>query len=621
MDVMRRFLCCVCQSTKVLAFMALRKQESEEDASWTEEPLILMVDSLLQFSSRSRVSAAALGAERVRLQNLVHPCDMVRVVNAVKLAFSGVTQHLVRVHMYLGAELKRSIISMDVTILAAQEDRQSFPKPLFVVISGPSREVAESAPAQLQRPVQQEFCATAGGGGSMTSLIPAPAQGVSAEFPSAQEGDLMMAALLGPRLTTPEEVASDGSVLSISPGVGQESKNAQSVPGAVEEPCSLIAERNFVEEGPAIDADPDDLGEVGRPEEDFSHMHSNRVVSVSHAGGPPHDVEENHQAWLQRAAILLDEPSLDDGLPNVNGEEEPISNFPSSRDSSAPAHVNSEDRPSDDANQRGSGSTPLPSMSSLAYSAGSSSSMREPQSGQSTPTRQGLLPQVEPMQIATPLQVQPRKNLTVDSDMNTVIVWEKEGYRCTNCSRPPLLPGTKSTVAQEAARNLAARSASRRKKLRRADRLTLLQDVWTLVRSCEQNANDWLLRLSFAGNQCTDNEGNKWPVVFQKSKMYLLGGLLTFEGENLLHRDGRSGARFTFTRGDGGKKLGAPLVASCISDALAAPLQACTPSGREAVGGECASEGSCEDDEDDVSSSSESQWTPDHDALASEREA
>lgn len=608
----------------MLAFTALRKQESEEDASWTEEPLILMVDSLLNFSSRSRVSAAALGAERVRLQNFVHPCDVVRVVNAVKLAFSGVTQHLARVHMYLGSELKRSVISMDVTILAAQEDRQSLPKPLWVVISGPSREVSESVPAQLERPAQQELCATAAGGGSMTSLIPAPGHGVSAGFPSAQEVDLM-AALLTPRLTTPE-LASDGSVLSISPGVSQQSRNAQSVPGAVEEPCSLIAERNFVEEGPAIDADPDDLGEVGRPEEDFSHMHSNRVVSVSHAGGPPHDVEENHQevvlvqAWLQRAAILLDEPSLDDGLPNVNGEEEPISNFPSSRDSSAPAYVNSEGRLSDDANQHSS-STPLPSMSSLAYSARSSSSMKEPPSGQSTPTRQGLLPQVEPMQIAIPQQVQPRKNPTVDSDMNTVIVWEKEGYRCTNCSRPPLLPGTKSTVAQEAARNLAARSASRRKKLRRADRLTLLQDVWTLVRSCEQNANDWLLRLSFAGNQCTDNEGNKWPVVFQKNKMYLLGGLLTFEGENLLHRDGRSGARFTFTRGDGGKKLGAPLVASCISDALAAPLQACTPSGSEAVGGECASEGSGEDDEDDVSCSSENQWTPDCDALASEREA
>lgn len=147
---------------------------------------------------------------------------------------------------------------------------------------------------------------------------------------------------------------------------------------------------------------------------------------------------------------------------------------------------------------------------------------------------------------------------------------ETEG--CSSSRRPPLPP-----EAQEAARAFALLSASSKRMG------SLLEGAWTLISDHEENAEEWLLRLFFRRKHCTDNEGKKWSLERVQEELCLRGGRLALEGENLLHWHEAEGERrrFSFTRGDGGRETGKPLVklhADSITERFSSPSSPSSPS-------------------------------------------
>lgn len=152
---------------------------------------------------------------------------------------------------------------------------------------------------------------------------------------------------------------------------------------------------------------------------------------------------------------------------------------------------------------------------------------------------------------------------SVSVHVQTDMVWTAEGFECRKCIRPPLQPGT--TEAVEAARAVAIAARGLRRQRLKHGVPGPLDGVWTLISEQQHEASLWLLRLTFSGDRCLDNIGVQRRVAFTKRSAILQGGSLTLEGLNLLHRDGRSGKRFTWTRGDGGLPLGAPLSHSSCS--------------------------------------------------------
>lgn len=140
--------------------------------------------------------------------------------------------------------------------------------------------------------------------------------------------------------------------------------------------------------------------------------------------------------------------------------------------------------------------------------------------------------------------------------VQTDVAWSSKGFMCRNCSRPPLNPG--GLQAADAARAMVVGSRAERRKLKRG-KPGPLDGTWTIVGDHQEDAAQWLFRLYFSGAVCLDNNGRNKLLHRWEDKLYLEGGLLQLEGWNLLHRDGRSGRRFTFARGDGGHPMGVPI--------------------------------------------------------------
>lgn len=126
----------------------------------------------------------------------------------------------------------------------------------------------------------------------------------------------------------------------------------------------------------------------------------------------------------------------------------------------------------------------------------------------------------------------------------TFLVWSTNGFQCKNCTKPPVLP--RSLKADDVARTFVPLDKKKRRK-------NILDGMWTILMRDEEKVNRCLHRLCFYGKSCVDYEGNRWPVVITPEEVLLIGGKLTIEGDNLLHRDGRNGMRFSYTRGNGGR--------------------------------------------------------------------
>lgn len=137
---------------------------------------------------------------------------------------------------------------------------------------------------------------------------------------------------------------------------------------------------------------------------------------------------------------------------------------------------------------------------------------------------------------------------TLEFATNTDIVWGKQGFRCTKCSRPPVQAG--SLKASDVARVLEVQKARRQKANR-----SPLDGLWTILGRDEEIISPCLHRLVFRGRYCADNEGNRWQLASDGEKVMLAGGQLFTEGEHILHRMGRNGTQATYTRGPGGRPL------------------------------------------------------------------
>lgn len=138
----------------------------------------------------------------------------------------------------------------------------------------------------------------------------------------------------------------------------------------------------------------------------------------------------------------------------------------------------------------------------------------------------------------------------VDKDTMTDIVGTATGFHCTRCSKPPL--PTRITAADIAER--VGSSCLSRKRDRGKDS-KVLDGMWTILSEHESTASPFLHRLWFHKKVCIDLHGNKWQLEVTPEEVRLGGGAIFLEGENLLHRDGKNGLRFSWTRGKGGRDV------------------------------------------------------------------
>lgn len=140
----------------------------------------------------------------------------------------------------------------------------------------------------------------------------------------------------------------------------------------------------------------------------------------------------------------------------------------------------------------------------------------------------------------------------VDAEVQTSLCWVKGGFQCTNCARPPM-----PKPSSDAERAMAALGKAPPAKHR-----SRLDDVWTLLAEHGHLAPEELWRLFIHGSRFTDNHGNVGEVSRRGKEAFIEGCKLTFEGDNLLHIVNPMGQHLVFTRGDGGRGLGSPLIKS-----------------------------------------------------------
>lgn len=138
----------------------------------------------------------------------------------------------------------------------------------------------------------------------------------------------------------------------------------------------------------------------------------------------------------------------------------------------------------------------------------------------------------------------------VEKDTMTDIVGTATGFHCTRCSKPPL-PGriTAADIAERVGSSCLSRKRDRGKDSK------VLDGMWTILSEFEKNASPFLHRLWFHKKVCIDLHGNKWQLEVTPEEVRLGGGAIFLEGENLLHRDGKNGLRFSWTRGKGGRDV------------------------------------------------------------------
>lgn len=124
-----------------------------------------------------------------------------------------------------------------------------------------------------------------------------------------------------------------------------------------------------------------------------------------------------------------------------------------------------------------------------------------------------------------------------DAETETEIVWEKQGWKCKNCAKPPLLPGTPRTGPP-------ARLGRRMGRTKDSG----MNGRWVLFPEFVPLAFPWLHYLHIAGHLAIDGNGKKWRLKMgADNKPVLAGGALTVDAKiGVLHRDGRSGVRLTY---------------------------------------------------------------------------
>lgn len=100
-----------------------------------------------------------------------------------------------------------------------------------------------------------------------------------------------------------------------------------------------------------------------------------------------------------------------------------------------------------------------------------------------------------------------------------------------------------------------------------------LEGMWTLLGDHEKRVGAPMLRLTFSRGSCLDNEGFKHFVV-KKGQWASVGRhCLSMEGANLLHLDPPSGARLSYTRGEGGYEVGRPVLPGTLKLNYLAPIK------------------------------------------------
>lgn len=143
----------------------------------------------------------------------------------------------------------------------------------------------------------------------------------------------------------------------------------------------------------------------------------------------------------------------------------------------------------------------------------------------------------------------PKKEFA-ETHAQTEISWEKHGFVCVRCAKPPLMP----MPCSDSARAMAVASRLNRRKKNLAD------DVWTLLRDQEEHEMpEGMLRLHITGNRFTDNLGNVGVVEKRGKEVFIEGCKIELEGAYTLHIINGLNEKLTYTRGDGGRGLGVPL--------------------------------------------------------------
>lgn len=121
-----------------------------------------------------------------------------------------------------------------------------------------------------------------------------------------------------------------------------------------------------------------------------------------------------------------------------------------------------------------------------------------------------------------------------DAQTQTEISWtETSGWKCRNCQKPPRLPG-ESQPAQ------AAEDFLQQKLLR-------LQGCWRL-RSGPKQCVGWLQGFVVRGVEVTTTSGTMTLENDDDGQLYLSGGLLHVDQDDVLHRTGKSGGTYLYAR-------------------------------------------------------------------------
>lgn len=173
---------------------------------------------------------------------------------------------------------------------------------------------------------------------------------------------------------------------------------------------------------------------------------------------------------------------------------------------------------------------------------------------------------------------------TVDAQTETALVWEEDGFRCKNCAKPPLLPGSGSIKAQAAIAPFRGRSRSRSRSQspspglisrvpsldshdpngrsgRRAgvppsgsfvSRTKEFDGTWVVSVDSQDKVSNWARWLFLEGGRGRDASGRALELTLnENSEIELWKGAVIVEGDQLI-RVGKSGVRLIYDRRRGG---------------------------------------------------------------------
>lgn len=166
-------------------------------------------------------------------------------------------------------------------------------------------------------------------------------------------------------------------------------------------------------------------------------------------------------------------------------------------------------------------------------------------------------------------QTEPRKLGLVDMGVETAIVWEKDGFRCKNCAKPPLMPGDLSRAPRDMQigprrSRSSSRSSSRERKREVAQQQALqrnkdpslglgaiphrLNGTW-LITGVHDNVCQWLTRFTVIDDLVFDANGRKFRLRSgERGEVSFAGGSLMLDADGTLRRLGKSGNVFCFVR-------------------------------------------------------------------------